>query len=492
MTSRQRARCASILAGWLFILGAFVTALGQDGKMVITTSSEEARRAYLEGLVFFDRTQPESARPLFEKAVELDPDFIMAYDGLAQVSPTFKGAADAFRKVEALAARVSMSAGERLYFDALFAARRGDRAGQLEKLEALAAMCPRDERVLYRLGLFYYGTDDEAAVEVFRKALAIDPSFVPVYNRMGYSLRALGRNAEAEAAFKKAIELDPESPNAYDSYAELLLKLGRFEESVASYDAALELEPLFPSAQIGVAANLILQGRHAVARRRLESLFDIAPHDGIRSGIHWALAVTHADEGNLELAITELLENFEISKRNDDRAAMEIDLRNIGAVLLEAGELDEAEKRFDAALEVIVNDPDQNDRRKAFSRAFHAYGTGVVAAKKGELDRARERAEEMDALVEPLSSRFMEMKAHELKAVIRLEQQEFDSALAELRQADATEVYNMYRMALAYEGLGNVARARSMAEYVVTYHSPLNFNYSFVRHKAAEKLAGYR
>jgi tetratricopeptide (TPR) repeat protein len=231
--------------------------------------SEAARRVYEEGS---DRTQPERALPLFEKAISLGPNFIMAYDALVRVSPTFKDAGEALRKVEELAARVPRSDGERLYFDALFAARRGDRTGQLKKLEQLAELYPRDERVLYQLGLFHYGTDDEAAVRVFRRALAVNPGFVPVYNRMGYSLPALGRNAEAEEMFKRAIELDPDSPNVYDSYAELLLKLGRFDESIANYDEALAREPLFPSAQIGLAANLILQGKHATARKRLRSL----------------------------------------------------------------------------------------------------------------------------------------------------------------------------------------------------------------------------
>jgi hypothetical protein len=47
----------------------------------------------------------------------------------------------------------------------------------------------------------------------------------------------------------------------------------------------------------------------------------------------------------------------------------------------------------------------------------------------------------------------------------------------------------MFRIAQAYQGLGDTAAARQWYEYVVTYRGGLNLSYSLVRHQAAEKLA---
>lgn len=474
---------------WTVIFFSVANLYGGDGKMPITTSSEKALEAYYEGLRFLDRSQPESARAFFEKAVQLDSNFIMAYEQLRRCAPTIKASQEYLAKVRELAKIAEMSEGEKLFFESQFAAFNGDRPTSLKKLEKLVGMYPKDERVLYQLGLFYFGTDDAKTVEILGKAEKINREFVPIYNIKGYGLRTLGKYDEAEHAFRRAIELDPENPNAYDSYAELLLKLGRFNESIANYDKALEREPLFPSAQIGVAANLLLLNKHNAARTRLSNLMKIAPHDGIRSGIHWALAVTYADEGNLEKALQELEMNYGISRKNQDSGAMAIDLRNMAAVLIEMGKLDEAAKKFQTSWQVIQNDPNQSDRFKVLAKVFSQYGEGVIAAKKEDFVTAKAKALAMDNNVVALNSPpFFVQRVHELKGIIALEQGQYDEALTEFKQADATEVYNMYRMALALESKGNREQALDLLQYVVNYNSPLNFNYSFVRHEAVKKM----
>ncbi len=472
-----------------FVLTSFATIYAEDGKMPITTSSEKALMAYHEGLRFLDRSQPESARPLFEEAVKLDPNFIMAYDALRRSAPNFKVGREYFAKVQDLAANTQISDGEKLFFEGLFAAFNGDRETNSKNLEMLAEKYPMDERILYQLALSNFGTDDEKVVKILTKAEKVNPDFIPLYNIKGYSLRALGEFSEAEMAFKKAIALDSENPNAYDSYAELLLKLGRYDESIANYDKALEREPLFPSAQIGIASNLLLLNQHKSARTRLNSLMSIAPHDGIRSGIHWALAVTHADEGNLEKALQELEKNYVISKKINDTSAMTIDLRNMAAVLIEMGKLDKAEETYQKSVDIIQNDPKQNDRFKAFSKVFALYGQGVIAAKKMEFSTAETKAEALNEMVTSLNSPpFFARLVHELNGIIALEHGDYDHALMELHKADATEAYNMYRMALALEAKGNHGQAHKQLSNVVNYNSALNFNFSFIRQKAAQKL----
>lgn len=464
-------------------------AKGEDGKMPITTSSEKARELFHEGQRFLDRAQPESARPLFMEAVKLDPNFIMAYDCLRRCAPTIRASRDYLVKVRQLTEQVTMSDGEKLFFESLFAAIEGDRQQQGRKLKILAEKYPNDERLLYQYGLFYFGNNDQETVRILGQAEKINPEFVPLYNIKGYSLKALGQFGEAEKAFKRAIELDPQNPNAYDSYGELLLKLGRFEESIESYDEALALEKLFPSAQIGVASNLLLMNKHETARARLNSLLKIAPHDGIRSGIYWALAVTYVDEGKMENALRELKNNLALSSKNKDSGAMAIDFRNMTAILIEMGDYEQALRKNQAALEAIENDPEQNDRARAFTRVFAYYGEGVVAARTKRFSVARSQVQKMEKVLVSLNTPpFFMRRLHELKGIIALEQEQYDTALAEFEQADPTEAYNMYRMAIAFEGKGDQQQSRELLNQVIKYNSALNLNYSFVRHKAAAKL----
>jgi hypothetical protein len=65
-------------------------------KVPVTTSSDEARALYDEGLALADNLHFVEANAVFAKAVEADPDFAMGYFRLAQTSQT---AAAFFRSV---------------------------------------------------------------------------------------------------------------------------------------------------------------------------------------------------------------------------------------------------------------------------------------------------------------------------------------------------------------------------------------------------------
>src|SRR5262245_10755573 len=83
-----------------------------SGKVPITTKSEEARAAYLRGRDLDERLRHAEGRAEFERAVQLDPDFALAYLALAAVQPTPKSEFATMAKAAAVAGTVSE--GERL------------------------------------------------------------------------------------------------------------------------------------------------------------------------------------------------------------------------------------------------------------------------------------------------------------------------------------------------------------------------------------------
>lgn len=482
---------ARILFLMLPLLLVSSAGLASDGKMPLTTSSSEAREAYLQAMQYMDKVQPEKARPLFEQAVAADPDFIMAYVGLARSQGVIKDTRTIMKKVVEMSTTVKMSDGETVFIQGLVAAINGDGATFVANTKKLGEMYPNDERVQLQLGGYYFGNSQyPEAIETFERGLQANPEFVPIYNLLGYSYRAMKQEKEAAATFKKAIELDPDNPNAYDSYAELLLKMGQYDTSIEAYEHALKIEPLFPSAQIGIAANLMHMGRHEEARMRLRKINDIAPNDGVRSGVCWALAVTYADEGNLDKAMEELNNNYELSAKIHDTSAMSIDLNNMGRVLIEAGKYEDAASKYSEAV-AIIEESDVAQRNKEFTRAGNMYNESLIALMEGNTAEAKTIATAFKAEVERLAppGQFFPRRIHELFGVIALVEHDFDTALAELNQSDTTDVRNMYRIAQVYEGAGMQEEAREWYGHVVTYRGSLNFDYSFVRHKAENKLS---
>jgi hypothetical protein len=122
------------------------------GKILITTSSDDARKLYLEGRDLRE-VRGTDARRLFEQAVAKDQSLLW-YVGLANTSGTNGEFVDATAHAVALADKVSE--GERHVILALDAGMRGDANGNLKHLRTVA-LFPNDERAHNQLGQLYFG-----------------------------------------------------------------------------------------------------------------------------------------------------------------------------------------------------------------------------------------------------------------------------------------------------------------------------------------------
>ena len=157
--------------------------LSDEEKLAIMkryTNSAEAYRLYLEGYFFYRRRTSDGkiqAQKDFQRAIEIDPNFALAYTGLglhyleqSEISPK-----DAYKKAETYA----------------------------------------------------------------RQALTIDPELAEAYSLLGFTLwRGEWNWKEAEQNFKRAVELKPNSTYVYNWYAILLSATGRHKEALDILDNA--------------------------------------------------------------------------------------------------------------------------------------------------------------------------------------------------------------------------------------------------------------
>jgi tetratricopeptide (TPR) repeat protein len=214
------------------------------GKVPITTTSNDARAEFLLGRSLSEKLLAQESLQHFDKAIALDPEFATAELARANSSPTAKEFFEHLNKAVSLADKTSD--GEKLFILANEAGANGDVVKQKEALDKLVAEYPNDERAHFNLGNYYFGQQNlDLAIEHYKKATELAPSYSPAYNILGYAYRQQRDYAEAEQAFKKYIELIPGDPNPYDSYGELLLKMGRFDDSIAQYRKSLSIDPHF-------------------------------------------------------------------------------------------------------------------------------------------------------------------------------------------------------------------------------------------------------
>jgi tetratricopeptide (TPR) repeat protein len=457
-----------------------------DGKIPITTSSEEARQLYLKGRDLTERLRATDARPFYAQAAAKDPSFALAQVGLANTAGTAKEFFEAVSRAVALADKASPS--EKLVICALDAGAKGEPARQKDCLTRLVAAHPGDERAHNQMGLFLFGRQEyAAAIDAFHKATAIDPGYSAPYNQMGYAYRFQGKYAEAEQAFKKYIELIPADPNPYDSYAELLMKMGRFEESIKAYEKALSVDPHFVASYIGIGNNRVFMDQPAEARLSYAKLASVARNDGERLQAHFWTAMSYVHEGATDQALAELQKMAAIDDKGQDLVALSGTRAQMGNVLLEAGRIDEAAAKFREQVAII--DKAQVDAQvKEATHRQAIFDEARVALARNDVTTAKAKAAAYAAAVKARSIPFEVRQTHELAGRIALAEKDHATAAGELRQANQQDPRVLYLLAVALQGQGDLQAAKDAGTQAADFNG-LSNTYGYVRGKAKAMLA---
>jgi len=103
------------------------------------------------------------------------------------------------------------------------------------------------------LGIAYAARGETSkAIEQYRIALRMNPSFADGHTNLGLVYDEMGRLDEAIREHREALKLKPNSPAAHNNLGLALSKQGRWSEAIEEYRESLRLEPLSP----GVHNNL--------------------------------------------------------------------------------------------------------------------------------------------------------------------------------------------------------------------------------------------
>ena len=458
-----------------------------NGKIAITTSSEEARKEFLAGRDLAERLRITDSIAHFDKAISLDPSFALAELNRANASPTAKEFFDHLNKAVTLSAKASD--GERMLIQAAEAGANANPTKQKEILEQLVAAYPNDERAHFNLGGFYFGQQDFVqAIGHYKKATELAPEYSTAYNILGYAYRQNQAYSDAENAFKKYIELIPNDPNPYDSYAELLLKMGRFDEAITQYNKALGIDSNFINSHFGIAAALAYEGKASEAQAELQKITTKARSDGERRTALFGQMVVAADSGKLDQALAEVEKQYVLGQKTNDMPAMAGDLQLKGNILLEMGKPDDAKKAYEQALKT-TSDSNLSQENKANAALFHHFNLARVAIAKKDLATAKTETETFRQGAEAAKNANQLKQAHELAGRIALEEKNYDTAITELAQANQQNPDVLYLLGLSYQGKGDAAKSKESFTKAAKFNSLPQLNYAFVRTKAAKQLA---
>jgi TolB-like protein/Flp pilus assembly protein TadD len=166
----------------------------------------------------------------------------------------------------------------------------------------------------YSLLEIYAGTpasDTHPKAKAFaQRALQLDGSLAEAHTSLAFADASLWQWEEAEAEFKRAIKLNPNYPTAHQWYSTLLRDMGRLDESLAETKRAQQLDPLSLIIGQNLAMAYLSLGDMTSSVEQSKRVIDLDP--AFPRG-HWALGLAYLKQGRHSEAIAELQKAVELS-----------------------------------------------------------------------------------------------------------------------------------------------------------------------------------
>jgi serine/threonine protein kinase/Tfp pilus assembly protein PilF len=239
------------------------TATGQAAKPAVKggTSDPEAYQLYLKGRFYWEKRTPESldkARDFFNQAIEKDPNYALAYLGLAD------------------------------YYDVV----------------SDYAPVPSSEM----------SPKAEAAAQ---KALAIDDSLAEAHAVLADSYATQWQWSSAEQEFKRALELNPNSANTHKLYWLYLSSQGRHDEALTEIRTAIRLEPLNLKYNENLGQEYTTGRQYDLAVEQFNKVVEMDPSF---ASVHGDLGNAYLETGKYDLWLQEAQTEASLSHQTEYEA----------------------------------------------------------------------------------------------------------------------------------------------------------------------------
>jgi serine/threonine-protein kinase len=270
---------------------------GEDEAKLIKRYTEniEAYRAYLEGRFWWNKRSPEGfakAKLLFNKAIAIDPNYALAYAGLAEY---YCMHSMHIAKPEPLIRQGRIAAEKALSIDETLG-------------EAHAA-----------LGWikFFYDWDWLGAERSFKKAIQLNPRYPTAYNWYAVSLSVINRHEEAIRYMTQAQGFDPGSAIINRNLGVIYAWAGEFEKAIKQLQLTIDMDPEFSPAYHHMGVVYLWLKKYDLAIKYFKKVRAMTGNFFDISGI---LGFSYAKSGQKEAALNELQKLEDLANNQDTRA----------------------------------------------------------------------------------------------------------------------------------------------------------------------------
>jgi adenylate cyclase len=233
-----------------------VKLLGEEKEQVLKrrTENNEVYQLYLKGRFFWNKRTDGALRKAigcFQEAIEIDPNYALAWAGLADAwfylgyafgfaapvdaMPKAKAAALRALELDATLAEAYFSLGVvRFFFE-------WDWSGAENALKRAIELNPGypSSHHFYAIYLATVQQNFDDAIAAAQQALRLDPLSLPLHNIVALLLLDARQYDEAIAMWRKMLEIDPQAAGTYNEIGWAYELQEKYEEAVAAYVQAM-------------------------------------------------------------------------------------------------------------------------------------------------------------------------------------------------------------------------------------------------------------
>ena len=404
-----------------------------------TTDSPEALAEFTAAVDAQMKLYHNDVQAHLEKALELDPDFVIAKLYLADQYKMEDDDRALHLWNDVMATdRSKLSEREQVLIERARALqeKRYEDAGLM--LDNYLADHPNDPFLLHRKALTMWVSGDfDEAEKLNRRLIEIAPNWVIAYNQLGYIAMSQGRFVEAEEYFTSYRFVAPDQANPHDSLGELYIMIGRYDEAETSLLRSIEIKPDFWAAYDHLAMTRMMIHDYSGAEEAL-AMADAAGDipDYWKTGIGCILEIAELARNEQYREILAVRDENPDCCEGHSQGRVKVTVHRAACLLGEWDVATSIEDDFTKLMDEMEKGAVEGEKSGVVGALAHLHG--VRLAVQGDLEGAIESFKEADHnmtyiqasnglfklynrlfLVETLFAAGMDGKAHKLLSKVR-------------------------------------------------------------------------
>ncbi len=251
---------------------------------------------------------------------------------------------------------------------------RGNREEALDMIQYSLSHLPEDDDAMAYTLWGYVLWDErkfDESIELYRKAISIDPSYVDAYNGWAYSLYELKKYDEASAVYKKALDLDPGYYYTYHYWGINLETMNKNDSAIEMYRKAIAIDPNYEYVYLSYGDVLLKEKKYDEAIEKYKKAIQITPGS---ADAFTGLGRVYYEQQNYKEALDMFKKSIQLNPDFADAYAGAGDVLNREKKFQESNEMFKKAIKLDSTKTAIYNKLALNlEEQKKYNEAIEIF-----------------------------------------------------------------------------------------------------------------------